>query len=166
MAGSINKVILVGNLGKDPESRSFQNGGKVVKFPLATSESWKDKTTGERKDKTQWHNIVIYNDRLGDVAERFLKKGAKIYIEGQLESRKYTDSSGQERYITEVVLQQFRGELQMLDTRGGGGGSGSGAGMGDESGADEGGASSAPAPAPARAGGGGKKGGLDDDIPF
>ena len=165
MAGSINKVILVGNLGKDPESRSFQNGGKVVKFPLATSESWKDKTTGERKDKTQWHNIVIYNDRLGDVAERFLKKGAKIYIEGQLESRKYTDSSGQERYITEVVLQQFRGELQMLDTRGGGGGSGSGAGMGDESGADEGGASSAPAPAPARAGGG-KKGGLDDDIPF
>jgi single-strand DNA-binding protein len=161
MAGSINKVILVGNLGKDPETRSFQNGGKVVKFPLATSETWKDKATGERKDKTEWHNVVIYNERLGEVAERFLKKGAKIYLEGQIESRKYTDSSGQERYITEVVLRQFRGELQMLDSRGAGG---SGAGMGDEGGGYEGGGS---APAPARAGaGGGKKGNLDDDIPF
>ena len=109
MAGSINKVILVGNLGKDPESRTFQSGGKVVKFPLATSETWKDKATGERKDKTEWHNVVIYNERLGEVAERYLKKGAKIYLEGQIESRKYTDSAGQVRYITEVVLRQFRG---------------------------------------------------------
>jgi len=156
MAGSINKVILVGNLGKDPESRTFQNGGKVVKFPLATSETWKDKTTGERKDKTEWHNVVIYNERLADVAERFLKKGAKIYLEGQIESRKYTDSSGQERYITEVVLRQFRGELQMLDSRGAGGGASE----------DSGGYEPAGAAAPARAGGARKAGGLDDDIPF
>jgi len=156
MAGSINKVILVGNLGKDPESRTFQNGGKVVKFPLATSETWKDKTTGERKDKTEWHNVVIYNERLADVAERFLKKGAKIYLEGQIESRKYTDSSGQERYFTEVVLRQFRGELQMLDSRGAGGGASE----------DSGGYEPAGAAAPARAGGARKAGGLDDDIPF
>lgn len=161
MAGSINKVILVGNLGKDPEARTFQNGGKVVKFPLATSESWKDKTTGERKDKTEWHNVVIYNERLADVAERFLKKGAKIYLEGQIESRKYTDSSGQERYITEVVVRPFRGELQMLDSRGGG----ASGGMSDEGGGYEGSGGSAPAPARAGAGGA-KKGPIDDDIPF
>jgi len=121
MAGSINKVILVGNLGRDPETHSAADGKKIVNFPLATSESWKDKSTGERKEKTEWHRVVIFNDRLADVAEKYLKKGAKVYIEGALQTRKWTDKDGHERYTTEVVLQNFRGELTMLDGRGAGG---------------------------------------------
>ena len=162
MAGSVNKVILIGNLGRDPEVRSFQNGGRVCNLRLATSENWKDKTTGERKEKTEWHAVAIFNDRLVDVAEKYLRKGSKVYIEGQLETRKWTDQQGQERYTTEVVLRQFRGELTMLDTRGGGGGGG---GAPDEGGGYEG-ASGGAGPAPARAGGGRKAGNLDDDIPF
>ncbi len=168
MAGSVNKVILVGNVGKDPEIRSFQSGGRVAKFSLATSENWKDKATGERKEKTEWHNIVIYNDRLVEVVERYVKKGMKLYLEAQLETRKFTDQSGAERYTTEVVLRQFRGELQMLDSRGGSGGSGGGGMSDDVGGHDEGGGSPAPAMA-SRSGGPtarGKKGDMDDDIPF
>src|ERR1700674_2352515 len=130
MAGSINKVILVGNLGRDPEVRSTQDGSKMANLSLATSESWKDKNSGERREKTEWHRVVIFNDRLVDVAEKYLKKGSKIYIEGQLQTRKWTDQSGQERYSTEVVVSRFRGELTMLDGRGGGGeGGGDGGGM-------------------------------------
>ena len=152
MAGSVNKVILIGNLGKDPEVRSTQSGGKVVNLSVATSENWKDKASGERKEKTEWHRVVIFNERLGEVAERYLKKGAKVYVEGQLQTRKWTDKDGAEKYSTEVVLSQFRGELTMLDGRSGGG-----AGMDD---------------APAMASSGGRpalaKGGadLDDEIPF
>ncbi len=156
MAGSVNKVILVGNLGKDPEIRAFQNGGRIASFSIATSESWKDKTTGERKEKTQWHNIAVKNDRLIEIVERYVKKGSKLYIEGQLESRKYTDKDGAEKYITEIVLGPFRGELTMLDSKGGGGGL---------SASNDGGA-------PAY-GGGSSSGGsvgssadLDDSIPF
>ncbi|MEQ1652870.1 MAG: single-stranded DNA-binding protein [Hyphomicrobium sp.] len=119
MAGSVNKVILVGNLGRDPEVRSFQNGGRVCNLSVATSESWKDKTSGERKEKTEWHRVVVYNENIIGVAERYLKKGAKVYIEGQLETRKYTDKDGTEKYSTEVTLRQFRGELTMLDSAGG-----------------------------------------------
>jgi single-strand DNA-binding protein len=115
MAGSVNKVILVGNLGKDPEIRSFQNGGRVASFSIATSESWKDKTSGERKEKTEWHRISVLNENLVGIVERYLKKGAKVYLEGQLETRKWTDKDGQEKYTTEVVLRPFRGELTMLD---------------------------------------------------
>lgn len=117
MAASVNKVILIGNLGKDPEIRSFQNGGRVCNLSLATSESWKDKASGERKERTEWHRVAIFNDRLVEVAEKYLKKGAKIYLEGQIETRKYTDQAGVEKYATEVVLRQFRGELTMLDGR-------------------------------------------------
>src|ERR1700753_1321118 len=124
MAGSVNKVIIIGNLGKDPEVRSFQNGGRVCNFSVATSENWKDKATGERKEKTEWDKVEIFNDRIVDVAEKYLKKGSKVYIEGQLETRKWTDKEGQERYTTSVVIKQFRGELTMLDTKGGGGGYG------------------------------------------
>ena len=115
MAGSVNKVILIGNLGKDPEIRSFQNGGRVASFSIATSESWKDKATGEKKDRTEWHRISVLNDKLVEVVERYIKKGSKVYIEGQLETRKWTDKDGQEKYSTEVVLRPFRGELTMLD---------------------------------------------------
>jgi single-strand DNA-binding protein len=152
MAGSVNKVILIGNLGKDPESRSMQDGNKVVNLSIATSENWKDKASGERKEKTEWHRVVIFNERLAEVAERYLRKGAKVYVEGQLQTRKWTDQSGTEKYTTEVVLGRFRGELTMLDGRGGSGG-----GMED---------------APAMAESGGRpalaKGGadLDDEIPF
>ena len=121
MAGSVNKVILVGNLGRDPEIRSTQDGTRVANLSLATSESWRDKSSGERRERTEWHRVVVFNDRLVDVCERFLKKGSKIYIEGALQTRKWTDQSGQEKYTTEVVLQKFRGELTMLDGRGGGG---------------------------------------------
>ena len=114
MAGSVNKVILVGNLGKDPESRSMQNGGKVVSFSIATSESWKDKNTGERQERTQWHNIVVFNENIANVAERYLKKGSKVYVEGQLETRKWQDKDGHDRWTTEVVLRPFAGELTML----------------------------------------------------
>ena len=120
MAGSVNKVILVGNLGKDPEVRHTQDGKTIVNLSLATSENWRDKATGERKEKTEWHRVVIFNENLAKVAEQYLKKGAKVFIEGQLQTRKYTDSSGVEKYSTEVVLQNFRGELTMLDARGGG----------------------------------------------
>lgn len=120
MAGSVNKVILVGNLGADPDVRSMQSGDRVANLSIATSESWKDKNSGERQERTQWHRVVIFNQNIVGVAEKFLKKGAKVYIEGQLETRKWTDQSGQEKYTTEVVLRPFRGELTMLDSRGGG----------------------------------------------
>ncbi len=123
MAGSVNKVILVGNLGKDPEIRSFQNGGKVASFSIATSENWKDKATGEKKEKTEWHRISVLNEKLVEVVERYVKKGAKLYIEGQLETRKWTDKDGHEKYSTEVVLRPYRGELTMLDGKSSGGAS-------------------------------------------
>ncbi|MEE8172515.1 MAG: single-stranded DNA-binding protein [Alphaproteobacteria bacterium] len=154
MAGSVNKVILVGNLGRDPEARQMQDGNTVVNLSLATSESWRDKSTGERREKTEWHRVVIFNERLTDVAQKYLRKGSKIYIEGQLQTRKWTDQSGAEKYSTEVVLQRFRGELQMLDRAGEGGGgeynqdsASDGASGGSDSGAPSG-------------------GNLDDDIPF
>jgi single-strand DNA-binding protein len=121
MAGSVNKVILVGNLGRDPEIRSTQDGLRIANLSVATSESWRDKNSGERKEKTEWHRVAIFNERLVDVVEKYLKKGSKVYIEGALQTRKWTDNSGQERYTTEVVLQRFRGELTMLDGRSGGG---------------------------------------------
>lgn len=119
MAGSVNKVILIGNLGRDPEIRSFQNGGRVASFSLATSENWKDKATGEKKERTEWHRVSVLNDKLVEVVERYVKKGSKLYIEGQLETRKYTDKDGVEKYTTEVVLRPFRGEITMLDSPGG-----------------------------------------------
>jgi single-strand DNA-binding protein len=122
MAGSVNKVILVGNLGADPEIRRLPSGDPVVNMRIATSETWRDKTSGERKERTEWHSVVIFNENLAKVAEQYLKKGAKVYIEGQLQTRQWEDQSGQKRYSTEVVLQRFRGELQMLDSRGGGAG--------------------------------------------
>src|SRR6185312_11872126 len=122
MAGSVNKVILVGNLGKDPEVRRLNSGEPVVNLSIATSENWRDKQSGERREKTEWHRVVIFNENLAKVAEQYLKKGAKVYIEGQLQTRKYTDKDGAEKYSTEVVLQKFRGELTMLDGRGEGGG--------------------------------------------
>jgi single-strand DNA-binding protein len=157
MAGSVNKVILVGNLGRDPEVRSTQDGLKIVNLSLATSESWRDKNSGERRERTEWHRVVIFNEKLGEVAEKFLKKGSKIYVEGALQTRKWTDQGGQERYSTEVVLQRFRGELTMLDGKGGGGPGGGGGG------GDTGEGFSEPASG-GRGGGGG--GDLDDDIPF
>ena len=167
MAGSVNKVILVGNLGRDPEIRSFANGGKVANLSVATSETWRDKQSGERKEKTEWHRVAIFNERLVEVAEKYLRKGSKVYLEGQLETRKWTDQSGAEKYTTEVVLRQFRGELTMLDGRAGGGGGGMGGGSEGpddfESGNGGGGGGGAPrgaSSAPPR------KSGLDDDIPF
>lgn len=124
MAGSVNKVILVGNLGADPEIRRLNSGEPVANLRIATSESWKDRQSGERKDKTEWHSVVIFNENLAKVAEQYLKKGAKVYIEGQLQTRKWTDQQGNDKYTTEIVLQKFRGELQMLDSRGEGGGGG------------------------------------------
>lgn len=167
MAGSVNKVILIGNLGKDPEVRSMQNGGKVVNLSIATSESWRDKNTGEKQEKTEWHRVVIFNEKLGEVAEKYLKKGAKVYVEGALQTRKWTDNAGVEKYSTEVVLQRFRGELTMLDGGKGGGMGGGGGGMGDD---DEfGGGSSGGGGGGRSSGGGGRKpaaGPIDDDIPF
>src|ERR1700746_2801408 len=137
MAGSVNKVILVGNLGRDPEIRSTNDGTRIANLNLATSESWRDKNTGERKERTEWHRVVIFNERLVDVVEKYVKKGSKLYVEGALQTRKWTDNTGAEKYSTEVVLQRFRGELTMLDGRGGGGGGGGGpSGGGDH---DEGG---------------------------
>ena len=159
MAGSVNKVILVGNLGKDPEIRSMQNGDRVCNLSLATSESWRDKNSGERKEKTEWHRVVIFNENLTKVAEQYLKKGSTVYIEGQLQTRKYTDKDGQERYTTEVVLQRFRGELTMLGGRAGAGGMDAGAG-GEDYGSSGPAKRSGGAPAP-RSGGD-----MDDDIPF
>jgi single-strand DNA-binding protein len=181
MAGSVNKVILVGNLGRDPESRSFQNGGKVVELRIATSESWKDKSSGERKEKTEWHTVKVFNEGLANVAERYLRKGSKVYIEGALATRKWQDPQGQDRYSTEIVLQGFNSVLTMLDGAGGaggGGGGGSGGGSrddfggGNEFGGGSGGGYGG--------GGGGGRGNapasggsrssfaddLDDDVPF
>ena len=126
MSGSVNKVILIGNLGRDPEVRTMQNGGKVCNLSVATSERWKDRNTGEQQERTEWHRVVIFDDRLADVAERYLQKGSKVYLEGELQTRKWQDQSGQDRYTTEVVLRRFRGVLTMLDSRGGGGGGGFG----------------------------------------
>src|SRR5215510_12508132 len=162
MAGSVNKVILVGNLGKDPEIRRTQDGRPIANLSVATSETWRDKTTGERKEKTEWHRVVIFNEGLAKVAEQYLKKGAKVYLEGQLQTRKYTDAQGVEKYSTEVVLQGFNSNLTMLDGRSGGGGAGGGD-YGDSS--DFGASRPAarqPAMAGAGAGGGGKRGDLDD----
>lgn len=122
MAGSVNKVILVGNLGKDPEIRNAQSGSKIATFTLATSETWNDRASGERKEKTEWHRVVVFNDRIADVVERFVRKGRKVYVEGSLQTRKWTDQSGQDRYTTEVVIDRFRGELVLIDSQRGGGG--------------------------------------------
>lgn len=181
MAGSVNKVIIVGNLGRDPETRNAQSGSKIVNLTVATSESWNDRTSGERKERTEWIRVVIFNERLADVAERFLRKGRKVYVEGQLQTRKWTDQGGQERYTTEIVLDRFRGELTLLDNNRDGE-SGGGMGGGYESGPSR---SYGGGNAPARSGGngmsqspsrnqGGNNGGgwdapggdLDDEIPF
>ena len=166
MAGSVNKVILIGNLGKDPEIRTLNSGDRVANLRIATSETWRDKSSGERKEKTEWHQVVIFNDNLVKVAESYLRKGSTVYIEGSLQTRKYTDAQGAEKYSTEIVLQKFRGELTMLD-----GGSGRGGDeMGDPGYDAGGGYSPAPsrAPSPARSGGGGRPPVqyLDDEIPF
>ncbi len=165
MAGSVNKVILVGNLGRDPEVRTMQSGSRVCNLSIATSENWRDKASGERREKTEWHRVVVFNEPLVKVCEQYLRKGSKIYIEGQIETRKYQDQSGADRYTTEIVLRPFRGELTMLDGRGEGGGGGGGGGYGDSRGGTGGGA--------AGGGQGGQQGGqgygggdLDDDIPF
>ena len=154
MAGSVNKVILIGNLGADPEIKRTQDGRPIANLRIATSDSWRDKNTGERKEKTEWHRVVIFNEGLCKVAEQYLKKGAKVYIEGQLQTRKWTDKDGAEKYSTEVVLQNFRGELTMLDGRNGGGeGGGGGGGFGARTGASE---------APASF----QRDEMDDEIPF
>lgn len=168
MAGSVNKVIIVGNLGRDPEVRTFQNGGKVCNLRIATSENWKDRNTGERKERTEWHSVAIFSEPLARIAEQYLKKGSKVYIEGQLETRKWQDQSGQDRYSTEIVLRPYRGELTLLDSRSDGGGGYGGGGDGNEysrdyggGGGDYGGSSGGgggPARAPARD--------IDDEIPF
>lgn len=166
MAGSVNKVILVGNLGKDPEIRRTQDGRPIANLSIATSETWRDKGTGERKEKTEWHRVVIFNEGLCKVAEQYLKKGAKVYIEGQLQTRKWTDQSGVEKYSTEVVLQGFNSSLTMLDGRGGGAGGGGGSFGSDDQGGDFGGSgpsSSAPRRAVAA---GSRNSDMDDDIPF
>ena len=168
MAGSVNKVILVGNLGKDPESRTFANGGKVVSFSVATSESWKDRASGERKEKTEWHNVSIFSEGLAGVAERFLKKGSKVYLEGQLETRKWQDQSGNDRYTTDVVLRNFNSSMVLLDGRsegGGGGGSGGGYGGSSDYGAGGGGGSSGSRPQ-SRPQPAAFDTDLDDDVPF
>lgn len=176
MAGGINKVIIVGNLGADPEVRTFNNGGKVCNLRIATSESWKDRNTGERKEKTEWHSVAIFSEGLAGVAEKYLRKGSKVYIEGKLQTRKWQDQSGNDRYSTEIVLQGFDGKLEMLDSRQGGGqgggndgwssgGSGGGSGGGNDGWGSTGGGSSG------GGSGGGQGGGafdsdLDDDVPF
>ena len=172
MAGGINKVIIVGNLGKDPEVRTFANGGKVCNFSVATSESWKDKQTGERKEKTEWHNISIYNEGLAGVAEKYLRKGSKVYLEGKLETRKWQDQSGNDRYSTDVVLQGFDAKMEMLDKPGGGQGGGSNDGWGGGSSGGSGGGGSNDSWGQSGGGSGGGQGGgafdsdLDDDVPF
>jgi single-strand DNA-binding protein len=185
MAGSVNKVILVGNLGRDPESRSFQNGGKVVELRIATSESWKDRGTGERKEKTEWHTVKVFNEGLANVAEKYLRKGSKVYIEGALQTRKWQDQSGADRYSTEIVLQGFNSVLTMLDGAPGAGGGGAGGGRSSGGGEDWGGGgddfSGQSSSRGAGSGGGNFNGGgqksgagfgggfpddLDDDVPF
>jgi len=173
MAGSVNKVILVGNLGADPEIRRLNSGDQIANLRIATSESWRDRQTGERKDRTEWHSVVIFNENLAKVAEQYLKKGAKVYIEGALQTRKWQDQNGNDRYSTEIVLQKFRGELQMLDARGEGGGEGRSFGgggggnrnqMSDYSG--DGGDFGSSGPSNQGGGGGGFSRDLDDEIPF
>jgi len=184
MAGSVNKVILVGNLGRDPEVRSFQNGGKVVNLRIATSETWRDRNSGERKERTEWHTVAIYNENLAKIAEQYLRKGSTVYIEGALETRKWQDQSGADRYSTEVVLRQFRGELTLLGGRGEGGGGGGGGGYDDRGGYDDyGSGSGGSGSGGGGQGGGGSRGGygggsgggqggggrssdMDDEIPF
>jgi single-strand DNA-binding protein len=180
MAGSVNKVILVGNLGKDPESRSFQNGGKVVELRIATSESWKDRNSGERKEKTEWHTVKVFNEGLATVAEKYLRKGSKVYIEGALTTRKWQDAQGQDRYSTEVTLQGFNSVLTMLDGAGGGQGGGGGGGGGRDDwagGGDDAGSGGRGGGGARGSFGGGSSGGsgasrggfaddLDDDVPF
>jgi single-strand DNA-binding protein len=182
VAGSVNKVILIGNLGKDPEARSMNNGGEVVSFSIATSENWNDKQSGERKEKTEWHNIVIFNENLGRIAKQYLRKGSSVYIEGALQTRKWTDQSGADKYTTEVVLQRFRGELTLLGGRGEGGGQGGGSSGSFNDGGSRGGSSwgndsggGAGGGGGSSFGGGGSSGGgrsgpfdsdLDDDVPF
>ncbi len=172
MAG-VNKVILVGNLGDDPESRSFSNGGEVVNLRVATSENWKDRD-GNKQERTEWHRVVIFNENLGRVAKQYLRKGSKVYLEGQIQTRKWTDNSGQDKYSTEVVLQRFRGELVLLDSRGGGGGGGAYGGGGDDYGDSFGGGGGG-ASAGGFGGGGNRQqqrpapafdSDLDDDVPF
>ena len=162
MAGSVNKVILVGNLGKDPEIRRTQDGRPIANLSIATSETWRDKGTGERKEKTEWHRVVIFSEPLCKIVEQYLKKGAKVYIEGALQTRKWTDQSGQERYTTEVVIPRFGGALTMLDGRSGGGGGS----FGSDDGGDFGSSSPSAAPRRAVAAGGGRNSDMDDDIPF
>ncbi|TXL71337.1 single-stranded DNA-binding protein [Vineibacter terrae] len=172
MAGSVNKVILVGNLGRDPEIRNMPSGGMVVNMSVATSENWRDKATGERKERTEWHRVVIFNDKIGEIAQKYLRKGSKVYVEGQLATRKWTDKDNQERYTTEVVIPRFGGTLTLLDSRGGdaGGGGGGGDDYGGYGGNGNGGSGG-------MSGGGGGGGGraaprggarndLDDDVPF
>ena len=165
MAGSVNKVILIGNLGADPEIRRTQDGRPIANLRVATSETWRDKATGERKEKTEWHRVVIFNEALCKVVEQYLKKGSKVYLEGALQTRKWQDQSGQDRYSTEVVLQGFNSQLTMLDKAGGGGGDFA---SNESSGGDFGssGPGAARKPAMAGAGGGGRSGDLDDEIPF
>ncbi len=187
MAGSVNKVILIGNLGRDPESRAFQNGGKVVNLRIATSESWKDRSSGERKEKTEWHSVAVFQEGAANFAEKYLRKGSKVYIEGQLETRKWQDQQGQDKYSTEVVIRPYNGTLTSLDSQGAGGGGGSGGGRdfggGDDFGGQRGGGGYGSGGD--RQGGGGNFGGgggqggggqgsggasyaddLDDDVPF
>ena len=179
MAGSVNKVILIGNLGRDPEVRSFPNGGKVVNLRLATSETWRDRNTGERKERTEWHSVAIFNENLGKIAEQYLRKGSTVYIEGALETRKWQDQSGQDRYTTEIVLRPYSGNLTLLGGRGEGGGGGQGGGYDDRGGYDDygsqGGGSSAGGGSGRGGYGGGQGGGgqgggrpsdMDDEIPF
>ncbi|MEP2103367.1 MAG: single-stranded DNA-binding protein [Parasphingorhabdus sp.] len=180
MAGGINKVIIVGNLGADPEVRTFNNGGKVCNLRIATSESWKDRNTGERKEKTEWHSVAIFSEGLAGVAEKYLRKGSKVYIEGKLQTRKWQDQSGNDRYSTEIVLQGFDGKLEMLDSRQGGGMGGQGGGNDGWSGGGSGGGSSGGSNDGWGSTGGGSSGGgssggqgggafdsdLDDDVPF
>jgi single-strand DNA-binding protein len=170
MSGSVNKVILVGNLGRDPETRRLSSGDPVINLRIATSETWRDKASGERRERTEWHNVVIYNENLARIAEQYLRKGTKVYIEGQLQTRKWQDKDGQERYTTEVVLQRFRGELTILDSRGGGeGAADEEGGYGSRSGGDFGRASPMERPAVSDrrpAGNSSFSNDLDDDIPF
>jgi single-strand DNA-binding protein len=167
MAGSVNKVILVGNLGREPEVRTAQDGSKIVNFSIATSENWKDRATGEKKERTEWHRIVIFNDNLSKIAEQYLRKGSKVYVEGQLQTRKYTDKDGQERQTTEIVLGRFNGTLTLLDGRNEGGGGGGGYGGGGGGGDDYGDRPAARrSPAPSSGGGRGGPSDLDDEIPF
>ena len=176
MAGSVNKVILIGNLGRDPEVRTFQNGGKVVNLRIATSENWKDRNTGERRERTEWHSVAIFSEPLGRIAEQYLRKGSTVYIEGQLETRKWQDQSGADRYSTEVVLRPYRGELTLLGGRGqggggdqggyGGGDGGYGGGDGGYGGGDQGGYGGGNGGGQSSGGQGGSGGGFDDEIPF